>query len=101
MAFNDADGSEDKTAYNQLVTVMKAMASARDTSGLFNEAGSDHSGATDPVEKLNALIEERMSKYDESRGDATMAVIERHPELYAEYDTATVRSVGHAQRGED
>lgn len=94
--FNDADTSEGKARYEQLIAVLKAKGNAAEMAKLFSESGTDAVGAT-PVGKLDALVAKRMVESKEDISTATLKVIEEHPELYKEYSEslpkATVRQV--------
>jgi hypothetical protein len=59
--------------------------------GLFDEKGSD-GDIGDNMERLTALIQERMTKYGETWGQASEQVMKDNPELYIEYNEENVKA---------
>jgi len=92
MLFHDADTSEGKAGYNKMITVIEALGNAEKMAALFAETGSDAVGS-DPASKFDALIKKRREEAKESLADATVWVAQNHPDVYAEYDKATVRAL--------
>ena len=92
MYFHDADDSEDKARYNQVVAVIEAVKNQVDMAKLFSESGSDGEGSSTEAQ-LEALVKQRMAETNESYGDAYSAVIGAHRELYKQYNEENVKSV--------
>jgi cation transport regulator len=90
MYFSDADDSEDKARYAQMVAVIEAMGNAEKTAALFGERGSNSATSQSPSEKLDALIAARIESHKEGYAEATAFVAREHPELYAEYSRTVV-----------
>ena len=85
MYFNDADNSEGKTRYAQMVAVIEAMGNAERMAELFAEKGTDATQSKTPAGRLETLIAARVTETGESRAKATEVIAHSHPELYSEY----------------
>jgi cation transport regulator len=92
MYFHDADDTEDKARYAELESLLEAMGNIDETGRLFDEMGSGGPAPTDPVVKFEALVEKHQKEHGASVSEATVAVAEAHPEIYAEYDAAVTRN---------
>lgn len=86
MKFAEADAE----AYEALWGVLQALSNAAKSAGIFSEHGTDGTG-TDAASKLEIAVRARMQEASESYAIAMENVIGEHPELYAEYDKATVK----------